>query len=136
MKRNQMRYTVKPEIDSLIMGIYAGGSRLIDCEWDKAEFRLPGRNGDYAVNVKVTGRTVQYPYGVSGGAFVRCAVTFVADKAIDWYTGEMVGEDVTERAWLKIEGNQYYTCSVCGKELKYADWKNGVAYCTDCYPVE
>jgi hypothetical protein len=55
-----------------------------------------------AVNVEVTGRTIQKPHGRWGADFVRVKITFVADKCRDIYTGEMVGEDEVVRGWMKV----------------------------------
>ena len=65
------------------------GSLLIPCDdWDKADFRLPTGyhefHYDLAVNVEVTGRTVQS----KGGCYViRVKVTFVGDCEPDTISG-------------------------------------------------
>jgi len=79
------------------------GSTLIDCTWDKAKFRLNDNLCQPAVNIDVTGRTIRYPFGSFCGPYVRVKITFVADKCIDWYTGEMVGQDVVVRGWMKVD---------------------------------
>lgn len=93
-----------PQVGSYVVPDGWGSGELLQkCDdWDQADFRLKTIGGDLAVNAKVTGRTLQRPYGKWFGTYVRVAVTFVADKGCDWYTGEMVGEDVTVRAWMKV----------------------------------
>lgn len=105
MKKNQYKnfYEIKPAVGNYITA-ENWHSALLECDdWDMAEFRLTGNFCQPAANVEVTGRTLQWPEGVSGGAFVRVKITFVADKGIDWYTGEIVGKDVIVSGWLKVD---------------------------------
>jgi hypothetical protein len=67
------------------------GGRLISSAWDKAQFRLPrpaAFSGDpiqsLAVNVVVTGRTVQLR---EGGYWVRVRIEFVGDGEPSTFTG-------------------------------------------------
>jgi hypothetical protein len=89
---------------------WALGRVLHDCyDWDQAEYRFyhgdsEGRSITVAVNVEVTGRTLQQPFGrwAGAGSWIRVKITFVADKCQDWYTGEMVGEDTVVRGWMEV----------------------------------
>lgn len=100
----ELGFNVKPVIGSHIeIDTWTTGELLQDCDdWDKAEFRVKTCGGDLAINVEVTGQTIQRPFGVWGGEFVRAKITFVADKCVDWFTGEMVGEDTIVRGWLEV----------------------------------
>ena len=70
------------------------GSRLEASDWDKAKFYLPTNSGGpvkaIAVNVKITGRTLQR---ICGDLFVRCQIEFVGDGEPSTFTG----------GWLKAE---------------------------------
>ena len=87
--------TPTPEVGSYIELDNDGATgRLMACDdWAAAEFRLPvtSLRIPYAVNVQVTGRTIQRN-GVWGSRRVRVAVTFVGD-------GE---PDVTLRGWMNV----------------------------------
>lgn len=99
----ELGFTVAPKVGSYVeVDTWNRGELLQDCDdWDKAEFRIKTCGGDLAVNVEVTGTTLQHPFD-KWTDFVRVKVTFVADKCVDWYTGEMVGEDTVVRGWLKV----------------------------------
>lgn len=97
-------YNVVPQVRSFVKpDTWNHGEFLTDgSDWDKCQFRLPTKAYELAVNVEVTGRTLQCPFGRWGADYVRVKITFVADKAVDWYTGEMVGEDVETRGWMLV----------------------------------
>lgn len=68
------------------------GSQLIACDdWDKAEYRLPSPYWNYetAVNIEVTGRTIQTIGGCYG---IRVKITFVGDYE----------PDVIVRGWMEV----------------------------------
>ena len=75
---------------------------LIPCEWEAAEFRLPGVADDgfalpaLAVNVEVTGKAVRMDVPrLVGTPVVRARVTFVGDCEADTTVGGWVlAEDV------------------------------------------
>lgn len=67
--------------------------KLVESDWEKAEFRLmePKLGRDVAVNVKVTGKTVRYDAPKLGGVpLVRVQVTFVGDGEPDEKVGGWV----------------------------------------------
>lgn len=65
-----------------------------DSSFPGCQFRVPLRGGQYmvAVNVYVTGRTLQRPFGVYGGWWVRTKIEFVGD-------GE---PSVFESGWIRF----------------------------------
>ena len=94
MRQNQFRnwMEVKPTVGTFVVcDEWAHGAVLNPCDdWDKADFRLPG-HVPFAVNVVVTGRTLQNPFGLAT-TFVRCKVVFVGDCA----------PDVEVRGWMEV----------------------------------
>jgi hypothetical protein len=74
-------------------GPNSAGEYLQSCnDWDRAQFRFPvtSLRIPYAVNVAVTGRTVQVDN--YHNRWVRIAVTFVGDDE----------PDVTRRGWMLV----------------------------------
>ncbi len=71
------------------------GSNLGDCDWwSEAEFFVTGQyNNVAAVNITVTGRTFQRPWGFSGPKAVRVKIEFVGDGEPSSFSG----------GWMKIE---------------------------------
>ena len=64
------------------------GANLHDYpEWSKADFYLQGRYHQVAVNVTVTGRTFQRPWGYSGPKAVRVKIEFVGDGEPSTFSG-------------------------------------------------
>ena len=97
MKQNQFSkwMNVRPVVGSFIKTDW-WNSRLMDCDdWDQADFRLEGTIVQVAVNVEVTGRTLQFPFGTQGGAWVRAMVTFVGDCEPDQH----------QRGWMMVDDN-------------------------------
>ena len=91
--------TPEPQVGSYIeldtQANYHVGDSLESCDdWDKAEFRFPvtSLRIPYAVNVKVTGRTLQRRGGF-GARWVRVQMTFVGD-------GE---PDQTRSGWMVVD---------------------------------
>ena len=96
---------IEPQVGAYVVPAEWGtGELLKSCDdWDQADYRIKTIGGDLAVNVEVTGHTLQHPYGVWFGAYVRVKITFVADKCPDMYTGKMIGEDVIVRGWMSVD---------------------------------
>jgi len=96
-KWNAIEEGTKAEVGSYIWpdGWDGYGSRLGDCDWwDKADFFVTGRhNTTAAVNITVTGRTFQRPWGFNGPKAVRVRIEFVGDGEPSSFSG----------AWMKIE---------------------------------
>ncbi len=63
-----------------------GGVRLIKSDWNEAQFRAPLKL-NLAVNIKVTGRTVQFPYKSSTAGRVRIQIEFVGDGEPSQFVG-------------------------------------------------
>jgi hypothetical protein len=111
MGDNETGFTVKPVVGSYVhFDSWGHGESLSDCDdWGKAEFRVKTCGGDIAINVEVTGRCLREPpCWHSHHDWARVKITWVADKAVDWYTGEMVGEDVITRGWLLVESKEKF----------------------------
>ena len=90
----QAGITPVPSVGTYIELDNGAGGQLLSCDdWARAEFRFPvtSLRIPCAVNVQVTGRTIQRD-GVWGSRRVRIAVTFVGD-------GE---PDATIRGWMNI----------------------------------
>ena len=71
------------------------GERLEPSSWNGSDFfmRIPVAGHSVAVNVERTGRTRQYPFGVSDRAYVRVKITYVRED----------GENQVDRGWMLIE---------------------------------
>jgi len=108
----ELGFTVEPKVGTFVKpdGWSWGECLTSGDDWDKCQFRLPSTGGELAVNVEVTGTTLQNPFGRWGADFVRVKVTFVADKCPDMFTGEMVGEDVEVRGWMKVTAEEKVWC--------------------------
>ena len=83
-KWNALKETPKPETGlRLWVDSWNGTTKLEDCEWERADFRVeaPTSHVLLAVRVTVTGRTWQRPhgYGFASCDCVRVRVEFVGD---------------------------------------------------------
>ncbi len=90
----QYHKDTSPKVDSYIVADTWGnkesaGVNLIKSDWNKAQFRAPLAY-DIAVNVKVTGRTVQSDSRMIG--WVRVQIEFVGDDS----PSEFV------RGWMRV----------------------------------
>ncbi len=102
----ELGFNVRPVVGSYVKpdGWNHGECLVSGDDWDACQFRLPSQHGyELAVNVEVSGHTLQHPSNMYPGRdYVRVKITFVADKCVDWYTGEIVGEDTVVRGWMEV----------------------------------
>ena len=73
----------------VIPDCWAYAEPLIDCDWDRADFRIWNGRALYpalAANVEVTGRTIRWTTGLIR-PFVRVRITFVGDGEPNQMTG-------------------------------------------------
>lgn len=70
--------TVTPKVDKLVyVEGWKFGVRLLQCEWDQAQFRIESQTGiKPAINITITGRTPQRYQGID---VVKCKIEFVGD---------------------------------------------------------
>ena len=94
-KWNSITEEIKPEIGQRIhvdswSGI--GWTVLSESNWDRAEFRAKtnGTDIELAVNITVTGRTHQWPFGSGSPRAVRMQIEFINDD----------GPSTFSRGWL------------------------------------
>lgn len=94
MKKIVDGFEIEPKAGTLIKcDEWHHMTRLLECDWDKADFRIESGRWPYskiAINITITGRTVQY---TGSGAKVRIKIEFVGDGEPSEYTG----------GWLFIE---------------------------------
>jgi len=89
----QTGYDVVPQVGSWVKPDgWNYGAYTIPCEWDGAEFRIPGNYGDYSLDVEVTGRCTRQAPGLSSGNYVRVKITWVREDE----------PNVPDRGWMEV----------------------------------
>jgi hypothetical protein len=89
---NAIEKDLQPEVGTVVYpdGWANKGGDLRESSWDKADFRLNSAtftDESMAVNIKITGRTFQRPWGFNSPRAVRVRIEFVGDGEPSSFSG-------------------------------------------------